>query len=71
MRYRTPLGGFAKWVSFRTDGPRQAGRDPDRLNRHYENIYIDAEATISPNSLRFFYRYYVFVRAFIYVPFEQ
>ena len=36
-RYRTPVGGFWKFVWFR----RQAGRDPDRENGHYENIYID------------------------------
>ena len=37
MRYRTPMGGVWKFVWFR----RQADRDPDRENGHYENIYID------------------------------
>ena len=32
-----PLGEVAKWVSFQTD----PGRDPDRMNGHYENMYID------------------------------
>ena len=36
-KYHTPLCGFAKCVLLRTD----PGRDPDRENGHYENIYID------------------------------
>ena len=40
-RYRTPVGGVWKFVWFRRQGCRQGGRDPDRENGHYENIYID------------------------------
>ena len=40
-----PPGGFPKWVFFRrhpgTQAPRHPGRQTDRENRHYENIYID------------------------------
>ena len=46
-RYRTPPGGFAKWVLFR----RHPGRQTDRENRHYENIYIDVQKFLSENDL--------------------
>ena len=40
-RYRTPMGGVWKFIWFRRDAGREAGRDPDREDGHYVDIYID------------------------------